>query len=508
MTSRQKVRDMSLYVGLDVGTTTLSVVILDAQTGQLAARYTLAHDAEATSHQDKARGRAELDLERLRAQVLRAISEAVAQAGACSSQVRGLGVTGQMHGLALLGPGNKPLGPAITWQDRRALDRLPGDGETYLQHFLALAGGPAAFERMGCLPAAGYLGVTLFWLKLNDQLPPPPATACFIPDVAVSFLTGRAPCTDPTDGGSSGIMDIVARDWDWPLIDRLGLPRGLFPPVLECGERAGELLPEVARETGLPRGLPVFVALGDNQASFLGSMRQPEFSLLINVGTGSQLSALAERFQRPPRLDVRYFPGGRYLLVGAGLFGGRSYSYLREFFRRVGSAFFEGRGDEELYDAMNRLAAAIPPGADGLRCVPLFTGTRTDPTMRGSFTGITPENLTPGHLTRALLEGMAEGFYAIYEAMRPLLGPRTHLVGSGNGLRRNRLLAEILASRFQMPLHLSALEEEAATGAVLLAAVGAGEFGSWEEEAVLMTRARVAKQHGILVVGREGIGPS
>lgn len=467
---------MSLYLGLDVGTTTLSTVILDMQSGSLKAKHTVVHDAEATSAQDKARGRAELDLERLYPQMLRALIEAVTQVGAERAWVRGIGVTGQMHGLALLGADNRPLGPAITWQDRRAQEQIPDSSETYLERFISLAGGPLAFERMGCLPATGYLGVTLFWLKLNSQLPPPPARACFIPDAAVSFLTGCPPCTDPTDGGSSGIMDIVARQWDWPLIERLGLPRELFPPVRESGERAGELRPELARELGLPQGTPVCVALGDNQASFLGSVREPETSLLINVGTGSQLSALAERFQRPPGLDVRYFPGGKYLLVGAGLFGGRSYSYLREFFRRVGAAFFGGRGDEELYEEMNRLAAQVPPGADGLRCSPLFTGTRADPTLRGSFTGITPENLTPGHLTRALLEGMAEGFYAFYEQMRPLLGPRAQLIGSGNGLRRNPLLAQILAERFGMPLSIPVLEEEAAVGAALLAGVGAGEF--------------------------------
>jgi len=123
----------------------------------------------------------------------------------------------------------------------------------------------------------------------------------------------------------------------------------------------------------------------------------------------------------------------------------------------------------------------VSPGADGLRCSPLFTGTRTDPTLRGSFTGITPENLTPGHLTRALLEGMAEGFYAFYEQMRPLLGSRTQLIGSGNGLRRNPLLAQILAERFGMPLHIPALEEEAAVGAALLAAVGTGEYADLEK---------------------------
>ncbi len=477
---------MALYIGLDIGTTTLSTVILDAQSGHLLARHTVLHGAGASTPEEKARGRAELDLWKLRSLVTQSLADIVSQIAARATEVRGIGVTGQMHGVAFLRPDATPVRTAITWEDRRADERFPGGHETYLERFIALAGGPDAFARTGCLPATGYLGPTLFWLRQNGLLPPPPTRACFVPDAVVSFLTGLPPYTDPTDGGSSGIFDIVAREWDWSLIARLGLPKEILPEVRETGEQAGGLLPALARQTGLPAGIPVFVALGDNQASFLGSVREPARGLSLTVGTGSQVSALVERFRRLPGLDTRYFPGGRYLLVGAGLFGGRSYAYLRDFFRRVGTSFFGGRGDEELYDRMTQLAAEVPPGAEGLRCSPIFTGTRLDPTVRASFTGLAPHNFTPGHLTRALLEGMAEGFHRFYEEMQPLAGERTHLVGSGNGLRRNRLLAEIVKQRFGLPLYFPALEEEAATGAALTAAVGTGELAKWDAASSLL----------------------
>ena len=477
---------MALYMGLDVGTTTISSVILEVDSGRIAAYSTAANTADSTPREEKARGRAELDLGKLWTLIVQVLAETIAQVPARKEEVRGLGVTGQMHGVAFLNPDATPLGPAITWQDQRVEDRIPGQAETYLERFISMAGGPQAFERMGCMPAPGFLGPTLFWLELNGQLPPPPALACFIPDAAVSFLSGCCPCIDPTDGGSSGVFDIVACDWDWRLIQRLGLPREIFPEVRESGGWAGDLLPHIAERTGLPEGTPVFVALGDNQASFLGSTREPEESILVNVGTGGQVSALADGFYRLPSLDTRYFPNGHYLLVGAGLFGGRSYAYLRDFFREVGVAFFDGNGSEELYDEMTRLAAAVPPGAEGLRCIPLFTGTRMDPKARASFSGISPRNFTPAHFARALLEGMAEGFFDFYKKMKPVIGERTHLVGAGNGIRRNRLLAEILAKRFDMPLHIPSHEEEAATGAALMAAVGAGELENLDAAARLV----------------------
>ena len=467
---------MAHYIGLDVGTTTLSSVVLDATTGHLLDHFSVEHRAAATTPVEKARGRAELDIKIVCRLVVQMLSDVVSRMADGGGEIWGIGVTGQMHGVAFLNLDTSPLCPAITWQDRRVAEPLPGSEETTLDRFLSVAGGLQAFKRMGCVPAAGYMGPTLFWLHHNGQLPSPPVTACFVPDATVSFLTGRPPCTDPTDGGSSGIFDIVARQWDWSLIERLGLPRDLFPEVREPGEQAGSLLPKIAKQTGLPSGIPVFVALGDNQASFLGSVREPVRSLSLNMGTGAQVSALVNGFQRLPDLDTRYYPGGRYLLVGAGLFGGRSYAYLRDFFLQVGTDIVGCNGDEMLYDEMTRRAAVVSPGADGLRCVPLFTGSRSDPSLRASFTGITPSNFTPGHLTRALLEGMAEAFNQFYEQMRPHLGRRTHLVGSGNGIRRNHLLAEILAERFYMPLYIPALEEEAATGAALLAAVSVGEL--------------------------------
>ena len=470
---------MPLYAGLDVGTTTLSAVILDAETGQPRATCTIPNSAGMRPG-TTALGRAELNLNLLRTLAVRALAEAVARTGDSRHEIRGLGVTGQQHGVAFLAGDGEPLRPAITWQDRRVEEPVAQGGESYLHQFLGRAGGTDAFTRMGCVPAAGFMGPTLYWLKHHDQLPGPPATACFIPDAIVSFLSGCPPCTDPTNGGSSGIFDVVARQWAWDLIGRLDLPVAILPKVRDSGDLVGRLDPSLAARTELPVHTAVYVGIGDNQASFLGSVREPGDSILLNVGTGSQVSTMMGAFQRLPGIDTRYFPGGHYLLVGAGLFGGQSYALMRHFFRQIGEAFFGGLGDEDIYDRMTQLAACTLAGSQGLRFSPLFTGTRQDPSLQACLSGIGTDNLTPGCLVRALLEGIAEAFHALFQRMLPAIGNRTQLVGAGNGLRRNRLLAQILAMRFDMPLHIAA-REEAATGAALLAAKADGFFESLEE---------------------------
>jgi sugar (pentulose or hexulose) kinase len=473
-----------MYIGLDIGTTSLSAVVLDTQSGDLLAHHAVPNRSGISAGS----GRAELDLRKLQPLAVEALAGIVAASGARPEQIRGIGVTGQQHGVAFINGNAAPAGPTITWQDLRVQGMMPGAQESYLQRFVEVAGGREAFRRMGCLPAAGFLGTTLFWLRREEQLPAPPAFACFVPDAIASFLTGAPPVVDPTLAGSSGIFDIVSNQWDRDLLDRLDLPSALFPPVGQAGDRLGGLRAEIAAQVGLPAGLPVGVALGDNQASFIGSVQDPAHSLLINVGTGGQISARTDTFHFIPGLENRPFPGGHYLLIGGGLFGGRSYAYLLEFFRQTGADLFHADADDDLYDRMTALAAAVPSGSDGLRCSPLFTGSRVDPSERATFTGLSPQNFTPGHLTRALLEGMAEGFHRFFEQMSPVIGERTPLVGAGNGVRRNRLLAQILAERFAMPLHVPALSEEAAIGAAIIAAVGNGEFPDLDAAAMQILR--------------------
>jgi sugar (pentulose or hexulose) kinase len=465
---------MGIYIGLDAGTTSLSAVAVAAEDGALLAAASLPNTATRHAVVNGCE-RVELNLAALGALAVRILATLVDRLGERAREVAGIGVTGQMHGLALLTPAGQPLAPAITWQDRRTLEAAPGE-ESTLERFLRLAGGEGAFQRMGCRPAPGYLGPSLLWLVEHGALPAGPAVACLVPDALVAALGDGPPRTDPTDAGSTALFDVVAGAWDLDLVRRLGLPAGLLAPVAPSGAPAGGLRREVAAEVGLPAGLPVANAGGDNQASFLGSVADPAASLLLNVGTGAQISAWLADYAEVAGLDTRPYPGGAYLLVGAGLFGGRSYAYLAEFFRRVGASLFDAEAPVDLYARMDALAREAPPGADGLRCAPIFTGTREDPALRGSLTGLTPENLTPGHLTRALLEGMAEGFAAFHARMAPALGARERLVGAGNGIRRNPLFAEILAARFRMPLAIPRVEESAAAGAALLAAVGTGEI--------------------------------
>jgi sugar (pentulose or hexulose) kinase len=466
---------MPVVLGIDLGTTSLTALALDAATGELLAVRTVANDSEITLPPDRALGRCEWDvplLTGLACSCLRVVAESL---GERRREVAGLGITGQQHGVLLVDDRLTPLTPIINWQDRRGHDPFPGTDGTFVQRALALAG-PDAPRRTGCRLAAGYMAVTLFWLREHGLLPPG-ARACFLPDYFGALLTDQVPVTDPTLAASSGVLDLASRDWDPALLHALGLPRAFFPDVRPSGSLLGGVTAAQAAQTGLPEGLPVFLGIGDNQASFLGSVADRESTVLVNVGTGGQVTAFGPRAGDETEVETRPYPGEGYLLVSAGLSGGRAYAVLERFYRAVASQLLGSCEAPSLFPAMNCLAAAVPAGADGLTCAPFFTGTRAHPELRASLHGVSAENFTPAHLTRALLEGMARAFRTGYDHIaRSLSRPCTRLVGAGNGLRENPLLAQLVSEAFGVPIQVPAHREEAAYGAALLAAVGAGLF--------------------------------
>ena len=456
------------FLGLDIGTTTITAVVVDVKSGEVVTVQSAANDAEVTLGEDKKKGRSEWDAECMMQVAFGVMKQAVDGVG----HVDGVGVTGQMHGMLLVDDGS-PVGSFVGWQDRRGMDVMNA-GETYVGQMRRVSEDLGAFAR-GCRPHPGYLGTTLFWLAqqgvVKDGM-----TASFIPDYAVARLTGTKPVTDATDAAGSGLFDVMDGVWHGDLIDALGLSVACLPEVVDSGTCAGKVTQAVADVTGLQVGTPVCVACGDNQASFLGSVGDLDGSVLVNVGTGGQVSVHVGEVKATDELEARPFVDGGFLLVGAGLVGGRSYAWLRDFLRDIGKTFFGGTGDEDLYEAMNRLATDVAPGSDGLLCEPLFTGTRREPDRRGVWSGVGTANFSAGHMARALLEGLTEQFARLYDEMNEMgVGGRTKLIGAGNGIRKNALLCSILEDRFGLAMQVPVHTEEAAFGAALMGAVSAGE---------------------------------
>ena len=168
----------SIYMGVDAGTTKIAVLLFDADSGTVRATHSIPNSSETTDAQGRARGWSEGDAEQTVELAFKAIAEASSHR--LRQQLKGIGVTGQMHGMLLVGRDQCPLSPLIGWQDQRCNEKMPRENLTYIQRMIELAG-EHGFLLEGCYPATGYMGSTLFWLKESQALPSEPATACFLP---------------------------------------------------------------------------------------------------------------------------------------------------------------------------------------------------------------------------------------------------------------------------------------------------------------------------------------
>ncbi len=490
-------RTTSLLIGVDIGTTKTAALALDVERGAVTACAAAANPAPLPSSPDAC----EYDPRALLEGALALVARLAARLGSRRRSVQALGVTGQMHGVVLADAEGAPLTPLIGWQDQRGNRRHRDTNRTLVEE-VARRMGASAQARAGCAPAAGYGAVTLFRMIAQGSLPKR-AVALTIHDLLARTLAGVT-VTDPTDAASWGIYDVEgASGWLLDAAAELRIPAGLLPEVRPTGSLAGAMRREMADRLHLPQGLPIAVALGDNQAAFLGSVPSLVGSLVLNLGTGGQMSVavgrcaalrraqgrLCERYARAPGLETRPLVAGYWLLVGASLCGGRAYQILSQFFRQVGCEMFGAAGDPDIYEAMNALASKVSEDCDGVRVEPLFSGTRADPSLRASITGLTAANFTPGHIVRATIAGMVDELLAQFRLAGAAGAHAETVVGSGNAVRRNPVLSREIERRSGLPFRMPAHDEEAALGAALAAGVAVGAYRDWHAACSAVNRA-------------------
>jgi len=433
----------SLFLGMDIGTTTVSAVILDTASGETPEVCCIPNASDLPSRHPWEKIQ---DAENLVSQILDLVRDLTLR----FPGIRAIGVTGQMHGILYVDAHGKAASPLYTWQDGRA-----GTGD------------PSPCERLfaltGYRTAPGYGIATHYALLGSNEVPADGVKICTVMDYLVMKLTGRTePLMHSSDAASLGLWKTDENRFDTDAFIRAGMDPGILPGITGSAVIAGTY-----------GSIPVSVAIGDNQASFFGSVRDPGREALANFGTGSQISLMCRSTDGIPTdsaMEIRPFLEGTYLASGSALCGGRAYAILERFFRKYALAC--GLPDTEQYEIMNRLAMESLEKGQYLETRTTFCGTRNDPGLRGSITGISEELLTPEAMVAGVLHGMASELHDLFLRI-PHDGMET-LVLSGNAVRKNPALRKTLRMVFGMetctPLH----REEAAFGAAMFAALASG----------------------------------
>ncbi len=430
-------------IGIDIGTTTISAVVLDVAKGKTAGVYTLANASDIPSEfiWEKTQ-----DVEQITGRIHKLLDSLLHR----YAGVKAIGITGQMHGILYIDAAGNAVSPLYTWQDERA-----GLGSPSLCQILE--------ERTGYRVAPGYGLATHFANQQSGNVPDGAVKLCTVMDYIVMKLTGHTvPLTHSSDAASLGFYNTQTNAFDREAILKAEIDPSILPDVTAESTIAGTW-----------NGIPVTVAIGDNQASFLGSVQNPECEALANFGTGSQISVMNRDpagFQADAAMEIRPFTENSWLTSGSALCGGRAYALLERFFRQYVTAC--GMAAEEQYEVMNTLAQKGMESGRYLHVHTTFCGTRNDPARRGSVDGISEELLTPEAFIAGTLWGMAAELHEMFRKM-----PHDHvntLVISGNAVRKNPALRQMLKEVFDMNVCMPSHKEEAAFGAAMFSALGAG----------------------------------
>lgn len=461
---------MSIVLGLDVGTTGAKAVAVTASGATAASavvEYPLLSPKPGWAEQRPA------DWKRA---AFEALARLTRHPQVNRADIKGLGLTGQMHGSVFLDADNGVLRDAILWCDQRTAKQC--------EDITSKVGAPRLIE-MVCNPAlTGFTAPKILWLRENEPAVYEKVRKVLLPKDYIRFeLTGEF-ATDVADASGTLLFDVKNRKWHTELMTLLDIPQDFMPRAYEGTEITGSLTVEAAEATGLPKGLPVVAGGGDQAAGGVGCGIVRSGIISSTVGTSGVVFAFSDKVTLDPEGRVHTFchsVPGKWHVMGVVLSAGGSLRWFRDAFCQAETAVAAQTGRDP-YEYITDAAERAPLGAEGLLFLPYLTGERTphkDPYARGAFVGLSLRH-TRAHMARAVLEGVAYAMRDSLDIMRGMGVPITQVRASGGGARSS-FWRQIQADVNKAPLVTIHVDEGPAYGAALLATVETGLYGSVEE---------------------------
>jgi xylulokinase len=453
-----------MYIGLDLGTSGLRALLVDeagAAVASVSHAYTTSHDNPGWSEQDPALWVAAVDA---------VLTQMAAEHPSAMAAVRGIGVSGHMHGAVTLDAEGAVIRPCILWNDTRSF-----------QEAAELDGVDGVRDISGNIVFPGFTAPKLMWMARHEPEAFAKVATVLLPAGYMNFhLTGER-FADMSDSAGTSWLDTGARDWSTRLLEVSGMTRAQMPRLVEGSEVGGTLRPDLASKWGMSASVSVVGGAGDNAAAACGVGAMSEGAGFVSLGTSGVLLTGRDGYAPLPASAVHTFchaVPGQWYQMGVILAATDSLNWLS----RV-----TGASPAELSKELGETIS----GPTRLRFLPYLSGERTphnDARIRGSFLNI--EQATDRRaMTQAVMEGVAFALGDCAEALRATGAELQSLLAIGGGAA-SRFWVETIATVLNVPLDLpQAGDFGAALGAARLAMVGCGA-GSVEE---IMVRPPVAE---------------
>lgn len=450
-----------MWLGVDIGTGGSRALLIDER-GGVRAGYTALHE---DMHMERPLW-AEQRPENWWDAVVEAIRGVLAKAGAAGPDVRGIGLSGQMHGLVILDARNRVIRPSLIWCDQRS--------QAQVDFVNARMGRENVLKYTANPVLTGFTLPKLLWVRDNEPRNFERVRQMLLPKDYVRFrLTGEF-ATEVSDASGTAVFDVVNRRWSYEMMDGLDLDRAILPRCYESSETTGGITAQAAELTGLKAGTPVVGGGGDQAASAVGNGIVEEGIVSCTLGTSGVVFAHMEKVAYDPAGRVHTFCHAvrdKWHVMGVTQGAGLSLQWFR-------NQLAPGTD----YDTLTAEAAQSPVGAQGLFWLPYLMGERTphlDATARGGWIGLTNRH-TRADLLRALIEGVSYSQRDCLEIIEAL-GVTVNSVRASGGGARSAFWRGLLAGILNKPVVTLETQEGSAYGAALLALAGTGEYGSVPE---------------------------
>jgi xylulokinase len=442
------------FLGLDISTTSSKALLIDEK-GQVVAVASSPHTLQTPKPLWS-----EQDPHEWWAAVTASIRTVLDKAGIRGERVVAIGLTGQMHGLVLLGAAGEVLRPAILWNDQRT--------QAQCDEIHRRVGRERFIQISGNLALTGFTAPKILWVQQNEPEVYAKARHVLLPKDYIRFkLTGEY-ALDKADGAGTVLFDLKSRNWSPEILGKLGIDPEWMPPTFEGPQCTGRVTAEAAEATALISGIPVAAGGGDQAAQAVGVGAVEIGVVALTVGTSGVVFAPTSSALVEPEGRLHAFchaVPGMWHFMGVMLSAAGSLQWYRD-----------ALAPNMAFDELLSEADSVPGGSEGLQFLPYLSGERTpypDPLARGAFIGLTLRH-GRGHMTRALLEGVSFGLKDSFTLIQNAgLGHIEQVRASGGGVK-GALWRKILASVMEAELVTVNTTEGAAFGAALLAGVGAG----------------------------------
>lgn len=396
--------------------------------------------------------------------------------GVDTSQIAGIGISGQMHSLVMLDENNAVIRPAILWCDGRT--------EKECEEITERVGRERLIEITANPALTGFTASKILWVRNNEPENYAKCRHILLPKDYVRFrLTGEF-ATEVSDASGMQLLDIANRCWSDEVLEKLDIDKSMLAKVYESPEITGYITDEISKLTGIPTGVPVVGGAGDNAAAAIGTGVAEEGKAFTTIGTSGVVFAHTKEMHIDPKGRVHTFccaVPGEWHVMGVTLAAGLSLKWFRDNFCSDEISTAQLMGVDPYY-LMDKEAEQSPIGCNKLIYLPYLMAERTphlDPKCRGVFFGLSAMH-TKRDMLRAVMEGVVYSLRDCAEILKEM-GVTADVMAACGGGGSSPLWRGMLADTIGTKVKTVASKEGPALGAAILAGVGAGIYPSVPE---------------------------